>query len=440
MSTNADFSGSGTVSAIAQNLQSTNTQPVVPLSGDMDRFRFIVEEARTGTILSRDLVVKKPKVLRVLNGACHIEFDIDYHDTSTAGIFFKPWGHWIHVEKMIYGERKIWASGIVQPSQVDKKTGVTHLVAEGFAGYPKKMPWLENWNPLACDVFEVIHKIWNHLQSYPNGNLGVTVSPATSGIEMLPGYAFDGNILNLDFFAEFIRATDKEDCGDHIDKLARDVPFDYIEFSSWNSDRTAIDRQIYLGYPWVGVDQKWLVFAINENVMEAVPHIETQIDWVSDITIDGWFPGTEYSATLTNADPKRFRRSISQDDARVNSNERAAAWSKRKLTRRQTPSFWDSIIVDMGHPNAPFGSYDVGDRIYVRGYMPWVGMVNQQHKILAIAVDEEKGACELTLKAEGAFNYDPIIYAGDVQGSVNIKIATTPTIQLQADPPTIVTQ
>ena len=64
----------------------------------------------------------------------------------------------------------------------------------------------------------------------------------------------------------------------------------------------------------------------------------------------------------------------------------------------------------MGHPNAPFGTYDVGDRINVQGYMPFIGDVKQQHKILAIAVDEEKGVCELTLMAEGAFNYDPIFY------------------------------
>jgi hypothetical protein len=436
MTIDAEFSGGGTLSADIR-IATDNTAPAIIYSGDEDRFRFIVEEARTGRILTRDLTVQKPQVMRVLSGGCHIECDVDFRDTSNAGIYFKPWAQWLHVEKMVLGDRRIWCSGIVQPSEVDKKTGITHLTAEGFASYPKKMPWLENWNPLATDVFTVVHKIWDHLQSFPNGNLGVTVTPATSGIEMLPGYAFDGNILNLDFFAQFIRAVDKNDCGDYIDKLARDIPFDYIERSAWNSDRTAITKTIELGYPKGGVDQDWLCFIINENVMEAVPHIETQIDWVSDITVDGWFPGTEYSATLTNADPARYRRSIYQDDARINSNERAAAWSKRKLSRRQTPAFWDSIVVDMGHPNAPFGFYDVGDRIMVRGLMPYIGFVNQQHKILAISVDEEKGSCELTLKAEGAFNYDPIYYAAEVKGSTQVTITNTPQIDLGVGVPSI---
>jgi hypothetical protein len=413
-----------------------NTQQTVAYSGDEDRFRFIVEDAH-GNILTRDLTVQNPKVMRVLSGPANITFDVDYRDTSNSGIYFRPWEHWIHAEKKILGEYAIWASGLVQPADVDKKTFVTHMKATGFSGYAKKMPWLENWNPLACDVFEVVHKIWTHLQSYPTGNLGVTVTPATSGIEMLPGYAFDGNILNLDFFAEFIRASDKQDCGDHIDKLARDIPFDYVEQSSWNSDRTAINKQIFLGYPKAGVTQNWLCFIINENVMEAVPHVETQIDWASDIIIDGWFPGTEYSARLSNADPNRYRRTISQDDARINSNERAAAWARKKLTRRQTPAYWDSIIVDMGHPNAPFGFYDVGDRIMIRGPMPYIGNVSQQHKILAIAVDEGAGSCELTLMAEGAFNYDPIFYSAQSQGSIKQNVGNTPTIQFGGSQPTV---
>lgn len=381
-------------------------------SYNTDRFRFICEEARTGTILSRDLEVSKPKVLRALSGPCNIQFDIDYRDLANSGIYFKPYGQIVHVEKIIYGERKIWASGIVQPSQIDKKTGVLHLECQGFAGYPKGMPALFNWNPLVIDPFQVVGKMWDHLQSMPGGDLGVTVYPATSGLEMLPGYAFDGALLNLDFFAVFIRESDKVDCQDWIDKLARDIPFDYIEQSAWNSDRSAIDKSIYLGYPIAGAQQDNLAFIVNENVIETSPHIETEIDWASDIIIDGWFPGTEYSSQLSNADPYRYRRVISQDDARINSDERAAAWARRKLTKRQTPAYFDSIIVDMGHPNAPFGTYDVGDRIWVKGYMPWVGDINQLHKIIAIAVDEDSSTCELTLYAEGAFNYDPIYYQG----------------------------
>lgn len=403
-----------------------------------DRMRFICEEARTGKILSRDLTVTKPQVLRALSGPCNIRLDITYQDYMNNGIYFKPWGHWIHVEKRILGERKIWASGIVQPSEVDKQSGVLHLEAQGFAGYPKNIPWLDNWNPLVVDPFEVVHRIWEHVQSYEDGDLGVEVYPIESGLQMLPGYAFDGNLLNLDFFAIFIRAEDKQSCQDWIDKLSRDIPFDYIEESEWNPTRTGINKKIFLGYPTAGAQQDNLAFVINENVIEAKPHIETEVDWASGVVVDGWAPGTAYSSSFTNADPTRYRRIVLQDDARINSTERAAAWARRKLTKRQTPAYWESIIVDMDHPNAPFGFYDVGDRIWVRGPMPWVGDVNQLHKIIAIAVEEEKGMCQLTLKADGAFEYDPIYYQGTGNtDSKTIIIPDMPLFTTTADAPTI---
>lgn len=399
--------------------------PSQPLAGNESRFHFIVEEAVSGEILSRDLVVSNVKLMRALSGQCNIQFDVNYQDYSAAGIYFKPWKHWIHAEKMILGEHVIWASGIVVPSQIDKQSGVMHLEAQGFSGYPDKMPLLFNWNPFVIDPFQTVHKIWDHLQSYPQGNLGVNVYPALSGIEMFPGYAFDGEVANLNFTAEFIRAEDKEDAKDHIDKLARDVPFDYVEQSAWNDDRSAVIKQLYLGYPLAGVQQDHLAFVLNENVLEASPHIETEIDWASDIIIDGWFPGQEYSSTLTNADTTRFRRVIMQDDARINSDERAAAWAKKKLTRRQTPAYWDSVIVDPGHSNAPFGTYDVGDRIMIKGVMPWVGDVAQLHKIIVIAFDEKSQTVQLTTKPEGAFNYDPIIFTGS--SSADIVTVTVPS-------------
>ena len=393
------------------------------LAANEGRWHFIVEDVH-GNFLSRDLVVQNAKLLRALSGQCNIQFDFNYQDYSAAGIYFKPWKQWIHAEKVIRGNRIIWASGIVVPSQIDKKTGVMHLEAQGFSGYMKKLPMLFNWNPLVVDPFETVHKIWDHIQSYPTGNLGVEVYPALSGIEMLPGYAFDGEVANLNFTAEFIRASDKQDCGDHVDKLARDIPFDYVEQSAWNEDFSAITKKLYLGYPKAGVEQDALSFVINENVIEASPHIETQIDWASDVIVDGWFPGSEYSASLTNADPDRYRRVISQDDARINSNERAAAWAKKKLARRQTPAYWDSIIVDPGHPNAPFGDYDVGDRIFVKGLMPWVGNVAQFHKIIAMAYDEKTQTVQITMMPEGAYNYDPIFYPGD-ESVTTLVVPTT---------------
>lgn len=381
-----------------------------------DRWRLIVQESRgTREIVTYDLNVTNLRITRALSGPFDLQCDVNPNDPSAAGIYFKPWRQYVHVEKVMQGKRRIWGTGIVQPSDVDEKTGILHLKAKGFACYPKGIPWLEDLNWFANDAFRPVVEIWRHLQQdFPNGDLGVQIYPQTSGVEMLPGYAFDGNLLNLNFFATFVRQTDRLDCGDYIDALARDIPFDYLEQSAWNADRTDVVKKIKLGYPRLGLIQDNLAFVLNENVTSAKPHTESETDWVSDVGVTGFFPGSEYSARLANADPDRLRRYLDEDTAFIDSNERSAAWAHRRLARRQTPPYWETITILPNHPNAPLGSFDVGDSIIVKGRMPWVGDVQQYHKVIAITIDTTKGVVQLTLKAEGAFNYDPIFYPSGV--------------------------
>lgn len=389
-----------------------------------DRWRVIVQAARGGAndgpgpILAYDLNVTNLVVQRNLSDGCDITCDVNPNDTSAAGLQFKSYGHYIHLEKVMRGKRRLWASAIVQPSDVDENSGVLHLKAKGFAAYPTGIPWLEDINWIANDAYEPVHEIWRHLQEdHPGGNLGVTVIPDESGVEMLPGYAFDGDLLNLNFFATFVRATDKLDCGDYINALARDTPFDYMELSEWNADRTDVNKTVLLGYPRLGLIQPNLAFVLKENVLSAKPHTEAATDYVSDVGVSGWFPGMEYSSELSNADPERLRRYLAEDDAMIDSNERAAAWAHRRLARRQTPPYWETITINPEHPNAPMGTFDVGDTITVQGYMPWVGYIAQEHKIITISVDVAKNVWQLALKAEGAFNYDPIYFP---DGTANI--------------------
>ncbi|GAB4677574.1 hypothetical protein MOKP105_04390 [Mycobacterium avium subsp. hominissuis] len=391
-----------------------------------DNWRVCVQAARGGAdggpgeILTYDLDVTNLVIQRNLSDGCDISFDVDPNDPSSYGLDLKSYGQYVHIEKVMLGKRRIWCTGIVQPSDIDENTGILHVKCKGFAAYPKGIPWLEDITKIDVDAFWPVVEIWRHLQEdFPNGNLDVTVTPQESGVEMLAGYAFDGNLLNLNFFALFVRATDKLDCGDYINALARDVPFDYREISEWNADRTNVKKTFQLGYPRLGVIQENLAFVLNENVLSAKPHTETQTDYITDVGVTGWFPGVQYSSELSNADPDRLRRYLSEDDAMIDSNERAAAWAHRRLARRQTPPYWETITINPDHPNAPRGSYDVGDTIIVSGYMPWVGFISQEHKIISISDDVTKGVTQLALKAEGAFNYDPIVYP---DGSTNIVV------------------
>lgn len=382
-----------------------------------DSTRFTVIRVNTNEVLARDLVVMEPQMQRNLSAPANLSFKIKRGEqyASSSGITWKQWGQWIIPETEInYDTKWPWSALLTSRVAIDPGTGDLNIEAVGFMGYPKGIPWLENFNPIAVDPAEVIQRIWAHLQNYTNANLGVEVFPASTGTQMLPGYAFDGSVLNFDFFAMFIRAVDFVDCGDQITSLARDLPLDLFERVQWNADRTEVIKKIEIAYPLGGLEQQHLAFRLGENVISAEPADELETEPVTDVIIRSWAAGRVMTSLLGNADMTRARRTILEEDANIDSTERAAAWAKRKLQRRNIPKSFSKIVIDPNHPNAPFGSFDVGDSIRIQAPdYPWYGDVDQWHRITSINYVDGQPTMELGVKVEGAFNYDPIDYDPD---------------------------
>ena len=377
-----------------------------------DRPRFVVEQVNTGIILYRDLEVLEPQFGGQLSGPGTLKFALAPNANPLIN-----WGknrQWVHVEMEFNGVREIVLSLIVK-SAVPDESGNMNIECYGFSDYPKNKPWLENYNDIAVDPFYIVAKVWAHVQSFPNAQLGVEVYPQDSGTQMLPGYGFDGSTLVFDFFAIFIRAVDFSDCADQINGLSRDIPFDYFEKSWWNNDKTAISKRLELSYPKGGLRQEHMSFVFNENILKAELADEKDIDPVTDVIVRGWFPGKVYNSRLSNVPMDQLRDVVLEEDAKINSTERAAAWAGKKLQRRTVPKYWKKITIDPNHPNAPMGAWGVGDEIFVRALHPWYGEIALWHRILSWAYDPASGLCELTLKVEGAFNYDPIDYNPDLE-------------------------
>jgi len=383
-----------------------------------DRTRFSVLEVNTNRILTRDLVVREPQVARNLSAPGNVAFKLAAGEqyASSSGIDWKQWGQWIIPETEVNGVRWCWGALLTNRCAIDPTTGDMNIEGVGFLGYPKGIPWLENFNPIAVDPGEVVQRIYSHLQNYINANLGIEVFPWETHTQMLPGYAFDGNILNFDLTAMFIRAVDFIDCADQITSLARDIPFDLFERVSWNGDRTEVIKRVEVAYPLGGLHQDFLTFRLGENVIAAELADELEVEPVSDVIIRSWAPGRVMTSLLGNADMTRARRTAMEEDLFIDSTERAAAFAKRKLQKRNIPISFSKITIDPNHPHAPFGSFDVGDNIRVQApNFPWKGSIDQWHRIISITYQDGSPTMDLGLKCEGAFNYDPIDYNPDYE-------------------------
>lgn len=398
--------------------------------GITDRIRFTIIKVNTDEIVVRDLVVVEPMVMVNLSAPSRCSFKIPLSEQyqSSYGIDWKTWAYWIVPEIEIAGVRKCLGAQLVNKISIDPKDGTMTVEGLGFMGYPKGIPWLEDWNPISVDVGSVVQEVWASIQSYTNANLGIEVLPAELGIEMTPGYSFENGSLNFSFSALFIRAVDFIDSGDFLTSLARDIPFDMVEEVEWNTDQTSISKIIRLGYYYIGSNQTNLSFVYGENVLSADLREEAEIEPVSDVIIRGWRPGKVYSSQLNIetlnqelvdagmpqivADPlDRVRRVIMEEDANIDSTERAEAWAKRRLTRRNIPQSFTKISIDPSHPNAPLGNFWLGDTITVQASnYPWIGDISQEHRITSITFKDNEPTIELGLIVNGAFNFDPINY------------------------------
>jgi YD repeat-containing protein len=69
--------------------------------------------------------------------------------------------------------------------------------------------------------------------------------------------------------------------------------------------------------------------------------------------------------------------------------------------------------------------------------MPIVGDVNQLHKIIAIAYDSQAQRVEITMKAEGQYEYDPIYFQGSVDGALTLTVPQPMVVPISMAAPTI---
>ena len=385
--------------------------------------RFLVQSILDGRFLSWDLELSDPQVALVLSGPTSITGVLKPEDPETRKLLlgggFEPWACWIHHE--IEGE--IRASGILQPYQIDGET--LSVEAAGVSAYAHGIPWLAELSAIQIDPANVVRAIWAHLQSYPDGQLGVTVTgttpvrigtpamtvPKTDPETGAPVLDDNGNQILEDVEAKpyELMFWEGTDCGSEIDSLAGEAPFDYIERCAWNDARTTVTHWIEIGYPRIGqrcIGAGAPRFASGENILNAVPAEETDDLYASQVVVFGKGEGRDttkgYAGRPLN---RRLRRVAIVQDKTIPTPERATAAAGSELERRQALIDVTDLEVDARHPNAVFGSYQVGDDVLVDVEVDWIGRLRQYERILSITYAPDLESVRLELRRSEAFRY-----------------------------------
>lgn len=270
----------------------------------------------------------------------------------------------------------------------------------GFSMYPTGMPWLgEDYAGVQVDPLDVVRLAWEHLQSYDDGDLRVTVDSTKSPVrvgtepEQKEFTTDDGEEVSFESGPFRLAWWNTDDLGRVIDDLATDTPFEYREESAWDGEE--ITHRLRLGYPKLGARRENLRFEVGVNV--TVPPPLAPGEYASEVQLFGAGEGSSKVRAHTTQDTGRLRRVYTSTDKSLTSKTAAGRAARPMLDRLAgSPLKFDSVQIT-DHPNARPGTYEPGDEIRIVGDAGWAEL-DHWCRIMAITTTPEDGAISLEVE------------------------------------------
>lgn len=344
----------------------------------MSDWRYIASRLHgdgTENVIHADLPLDKVQITDTLSGPQAINASIKPEVASLIGSdgepVFDAWSTAIYAEKdgQIRG-------GSILDDMTAKGDGTLQLNTIGFAGYPKGMPYMGDYQGIQVDPIDVFRHIWDHLQSQPHGNLGVTLDSTKSGLKIgTPPEQVQfttGAGEDVSFVAGPVKLAwyQTHDLLNKINELVRETPFDYREVHSWSGE--TIKHRIQIGYPSLGRRRHDLRFMVGENVAIAPDVTWAGESYASEVLMLGAGQGAKTARATATRNDSRIRRVAVVDDKAAKDVKSLAASGKRELAKRfGRPEISEIRVFD--HPHAKLGSYQVGDEIFIQTPEGWQG-------------------------------------------------------------------
>ena len=379
--------------------------------------RVIAQDIRSKKFLHWDLPVSNLVIDYNLSGPTVISGSFDNEILDLQDLGLEANATWIHIEENGF----IRASGILQPTGVDEDETLT-LEAVGPSAYPTGQPYDNKFEGINLDPADIIRVIWGHLQSYSDANLGVIVrgnTPVKLGKPLPPappdplpeGYV-DPNPNDNNDKPYSLLWWEAPDCGEEISKLISETPMDYVEYATWNADKTDVLHYIDLGFPRAGRKRDDISFVQDENLIRSIGPEELEGFWCSNVILMGKGEGSSIIkgyAALPN--PRRIRKTYIMTDPTCDNVTRANKLAMQELMRRQSILDIKEIEAEARHINARLGAFSLGDDVPVRGRIPWAntgngdGEVYLWERILGYTYRPDTESLRIRLRRSESFTY-----------------------------------
>ncbi|MGW2860975.1 hypothetical protein [Streptomyces sp. NPDC001205] len=211
-----------------------------------------------------------------------------------------------------------------------------------------------------ADPCRVVRDIWAYAQSIPDGDLGVTVDPATSPAKV----GTPAEPLHFSWWEDPV-------LGNALDDLvqADDSP-DYTCDTAWGTGG-AIVRRLRLAYPRLGARRSDVSFASGINILDAPAVARSADEYANTVIATGAGEGRAKGRVIDSVRDGRLRLEHVMDLPDVKGSDILAQRARAERIRRQTRGSVDQIRIRPDHPAAPLGSFQVGDDVMVTVHNAW---------------------------------------------------------------------
>lgn len=269
--------------------------------------------------------------------------------------------------------------------------------AIGFRGYPAGVPYLGPvYKQTSVDPLDVIRMLWAHLQSYPAGNLHVTVDTATHSAVRVGSAATP---YELD-------PWNAADTGSEITTMLGVIPAEMTEAHAFAGGGETVTHTLSFGVPRVGRRRDDLRFAEDENLAAVIPLTRDGSAYANGLVAIGAGTGSASPQVNLAADDGRLRRVAVYQNQNVTTTAVLKPLAQRVLAAKQNMGGAAQVVLT-NHPNAPLGSVGVGDDILLQFVAGWAAGQSIWHRVTAVTLEPETGLTTLTTARSDSFSYVP---------------------------------
>lgn len=334
----------------------------------------------------------------------------------------EPWRHGVWVEE----NGALTTGGIV--TRIENQRQGVEVECTGFSAYPKGQPWVEDvWSRIQVDPMDVVRHIWSTLQSYPDGNLHVSVSSLKSTVRVgekawtetvkrnqSRTYATKAAAQKLNKGTP-VKTSDgkwrvswvETDKRDHeakpftlepytdddlarvIHRMEEEAGVEFLERVEWQNGRVAR----FLDYDHhFHVRRHDLRVEVGVNAHVRPSWVMDGQDYASAVTVWGAGEGSKMVRTgPVTADTGKLRRCVRYTDKKVTSHDVAGRLARRVLSAQDGNARYKQVKL-LDSPLAPVASIRPGNELRVLGeFDQWVRV---------LGVDRSAGTGEVSLEVE----------------------------------------